>query len=207
MAKPFYLIRHLGPATCSEKQRGNVRSRDGVRERDHTRDLKKAGLFLLGAVLSVTTSAQTTVPRAAIIRYDTLHHAEVARDGMVVSQNRIASEVGAETLRQGGNATDAAVATAFALAVTLPRAGNLGGSGYALHYDSNQSVTAAYDFRSTAPAGATEMQFINPQGAIDWPALTFGARAAAVPGTVAGLWQLWREHGSLPWAIDCDNPI
>jgi gamma-glutamyltranspeptidase/glutathione hydrolase len=200
MAKPFYLIRHLGPATCSEKQRGNVRNRDGVRERDHTRDLKKAGLFLLGAVLSVTTSAQTTVPRAAIIRYDALHHAEVARDGMVVSQNRIASEVGAETLRQGGNAADAAVATAFALAVTLPRAGNLGGSGYALHYDSNQSVTAAYDFRSTAPAGATEMQFTNPQGDIDWPALTFGARAAAVPGTVAGLWQLWREHGSLPWA-------
>ena len=121
----------------------------------------------------------------------------VARNGMVVSQNVIASQVGADVLFQGGNAVDAAVATAFALAVTYPSAGNLGGGGF-LVLRPAQGEPVAYDFRETAPAGASPTMFLR-DGKYDPDLHHRSHLAVGVPGTVAGLHLAWKEHGKLPW--------
>jgi gamma-glutamyltranspeptidase/glutathione hydrolase len=142
------------------------------------------------------TVAQST---QAIIRYETVHNPAVGLHGMVVSQNDLATEVGHMILQRGGNAIDAAVATGFALAVTLPRAGNIGGSGFMLVHLAGENKTVALDYRSVAPLGATEAAYRDAAGEVDWDAATFGARAAAVPGTVAGFHEAWRRWGSLPW--------
>ena len=138
----------------------------------------------------------------SIIRYDSIHHPVAASGGMVVSQNEAASEVGRQILRKGGNAVDAAVAMGFALAVTLPRAGNLGGSGFMLVHmagSGGPDAVAALDFRSVAPAAASSGEFRGDDGEILRDALTFGPRAAGVPGTVAGLEDAWRRFGALSW--------
>ncbi len=146
----------------------------------------------------------------AIIRYDSIQHPVVAVGGMVVSQNELASEVGRRILRSGGNAVDAAVAMGFALAVTLPRAGNLGGSGFMLVHmaaDDGADPVIALDFRSAAPAAARSEVFSDASGAILWDELTFGPRAAGVAGTVAGLEEAWRRFGALPWTEVLDPAI
>ena len=138
----------------------------------------------------------------SIIRYQSIHHPIAASGGMVVSQNRLASEVGQQILLTGGNAVDAAVAMGFALAVSLPRAGNLGGSGFMLIHMQDFGApddVVALDFRSVAPAAARSEDFRDNDGDIQWDALTFGPRAAGVPGTVAGLAEAWRRFGSLSW--------
>ena len=120
-----------------------------------------------------------------------------ARNGMVVSQHFVASQVGVDVLWDGGNAVDAAVATAFALAVVHPAAGNLGGGGFLL-YRPAKGEPVAYDFRETAPAGSEAAMFLR-DGRYD-PALhNEGHRAVGVPGTVAGLHMAWRAHGKLDW--------
>ena len=120
-----------------------------------------------------------------------------ARNSMVVSQNAIASQVGASMLIGEGNAMDAAVATAFALAVVHPSAGNIGGGGFLL-YRSARGEAVAYDFRETAPARASADMFLR-DGQYD-PALHHHSHlAVGVPGTVAGLHRAWRDHGNLPW--------
>ena len=99
-----------------------------------------------------------------IIDYNSVSHPEIGTGGMVVSQRRIASEVGAQILREGGNAVDAAVATALALAVVLPRAGNLGGGGFMMIYSQEQNKTIAIDYREMAPLGATRDMFLDKKG-------------------------------------------
>jgi gamma-glutamyltranspeptidase/glutathione hydrolase len=146
--------------------------------------------------LCTAAAAQT---RQAIIRYDSVHHPVVGLHGMVVSQNDLASEIGRDILRQGGNAVDSAVATGFALAVTLPRAGNLGGSGFMLVHLAESGETVALDYRSIAPLASDPELFRLGEGEVDMDALTHGAKAAAVPGTVAGLYEAWQRWGSLPW--------
>lgn len=138
----------------------------------------------------------------SIIRYDSIHHPVAASGGMVVSQNEAASEVGRQILLAGGNAVDAAVAMGFALAVTLPRAGNLGGSGFMLVHmaeSGGPDAVAVLDFRSAAPTAAGSDEFRGDDGEILRDALTFGPRAAGVPGTVAGLEEAWRSYGALSW--------
>ncbi len=120
-----------------------------------------------------------------------------ARRGMVVSQNRIASEVGAAVLREGGNAMDAAVATAFALAVTHPTAGNIGGGGF-LVWRPSRGEPLAYDFRERAPAAATPEMWLR-DGEYSFELHHLSHRAVGVPGTVAGLLLAWEQQGSLPW--------
>lgn len=120
-----------------------------------------------------------------------------ARDGMVVAQDRLAATVGADVLREGGNAIDAAVATAFALAVTHPAAGNLGGGGFLL-YRAAAGAADAYDFRETAPAAASARMFLR-NGRYDSTLHHDGYLSVGVPGTVAGLHLAWREHGRLAW--------
>jgi gamma-glutamyltranspeptidase/glutathione hydrolase len=122
----------------------------------------------------------------------------VARHGMVVSQNAIASEVGARILAEGGGAIDAAVAVAFALAVVHPTAGNIGGGGFLL-YRPAEGEAIAYDFRETAPTGAYPEMFLS-EGRYDAERHHHGHLSVGVPGTVAGLRMAWEDHGRLPWA-------
>ncbi|HEX2188286.1 MAG TPA: gamma-glutamyltransferase, partial [Longimicrobiaceae bacterium] len=121
-----------------------------------------------------------------------------ARGGMVSTTDRVASEVGAEVLRRGGNAVDAAVATHFALAVVNPEAGNIGGGGFMVVRMAD-GTTAALDFRETAPLAATRDMYLDAQGNLT-DRSTVGHQAVAVPGSVAGMWEAHRRFGSLPWA-------
>jgi len=118
--------------------------------------------------------------------------------GLVVTSHHLASEVGAGILRGGGNAADAAVATAFALAVVLPSAGNLGGGGFLVHHDARGQVTS-FDFREQAPLAATERMYLDTAGAVDNRSNHEGPLAVGVPGTVAGLWLTHQRLGRLPW--------
>jgi len=120
-----------------------------------------------------------------------------SRTGMVISASDLASQVGARALKDGGTAVDAAVATAFALAVTHPTAGNIGGGGFLLHRAAS-GQTAAYDFRETAPAAASPTMFMKA-GKYDADLHHSGYLSVGVPGTVAGLHLAWKEHGKLPW--------
>ena len=119
---------------------------------------------------------------------------------MVASQNRWSSAVGAEILAAGGNAVDAAVATGFSLAVTLPRAGNIGGGGFMLVHDAESGADIAIDFREMAPVRATRDMYLDENGDVDPSRSKFGHLAAGVPGTVAGLWHAHQKYGKLPWA-------
>jgi len=121
-----------------------------------------------------------------------------ATGGMVSTTDRVASEVGAEVLRRGGNAVDAAVATHFALAVVNPEAGNIGGGGF-LVVRMADGTTAALDFREAAPMAATRDMYLDAQGNLTDRSLV-GHLAAGVPGSVAGMWEAHRRFGSLPWA-------
>jgi gamma-glutamyltranspeptidase / glutathione hydrolase len=120
-----------------------------------------------------------------------------AKDGMVVSQNELASVAGAQVLREGGSAVDAAVATAFVLAVTHPTAGNIGGGGF-LVFRSSAGSADAYDFRETAPASASATMFLK-DGKYDANLHHNSHLSVGVPGTVAGLHMAWKDHGKLPW--------
>jgi gamma-glutamyltranspeptidase/glutathione hydrolase len=118
---------------------------------------------------------------------------------MVSAQNRLSSEIGAKVLAEGGNAIDAAVAVGFSLAVTLPRAGNLGGGGFMLVHDAANDETIAIDYREQAPRRATRDMYLDADGNVDRQLSMFSHMAAGVPGTVAGFYLAHQEYGSLPW--------
>ena len=119
---------------------------------------------------------------------------------MVVSQNVLASQIGRKILEDGGNAVDSAIAVGFALAVTLPRAGNIGGSGFMLVHMAETDETVALDYRSMAPAGLDLDTIRDSEGNVDRRQINFGPLAPGVPGTVAGLYEAWQRFGSLPWS-------
>jgi gamma-glutamyltranspeptidase/glutathione hydrolase len=119
------------------------------------------------------------------------------REGMVVSDQPLATEVGLAVLQDGGNAVDAAVATAFALAVALPSAGNIGGGGFMVAHVNGESH--ALDFRETAPAAASRDMYLDAKGETGDRSLT-GHLASGVPGSVAGLYAAHQKLGSKPWA-------
>ncbi len=120
----------------------------------------------------------------------------VAEHGMVVTQEAVASRVGLDILKRGGNAVDAAVAVGFALAVTLPRAGNIGGGGFMLIYRADLKQTIAIDYREAAPAATTKDVFLDANGEADPFKSRYSGLAIGVPGTVAGLELAWRKYGS-----------
>jgi gamma-glutamyltranspeptidase/glutathione hydrolase len=122
----------------------------------------------------------------------------VAPHGMTASSSRLAAEAGTEILRAGGNAVDAAVATGFALAVTYPEAGNLGGGGYMLIRLRNGTV-AALDYREKAPLASYRDMFLDSAGVLTQEAVS-GRAASGVPGSVAGLTTAHAKYGSLPLA-------
>jgi gamma-glutamyltranspeptidase/glutathione hydrolase len=109
-----------------------------------------------------------------------------------------ATTVGLSVLKGGGNAIDAAVAVAFALAVVHPQAGNIGGGGFLVYYDAKTKAVWTLDFRETAPAAAQRNMFLMPDGKVS-PDIRNGPRASAVPGTVAGLAAAHERFGSRPW--------
>ena len=145
------------------------------------------------AVRSVATAPPSLVSREPVR----------APHGMVASTKEIASDVGAQILKRGGNAVDAAVATAFSLAVVHPVAGNLGGGGFML-IRLRDGRTTAIDYREVAPAGATRDMYLNDKGELikGEGSSTVGYRAAGVPGTVAGLELALKKYGSgkFTWA-------
>ena len=120
------------------------------------------------------------------------------KNGIVTSASRLASEAGVEALKQGGNAVDAAVATAFALAVTWPTAGNIGGGGFMVYHGEDGHATT-FDFREKAAIAATERMYLGLDGNVADNSNHIGPLAVGVPGTVAGLWKAHQELGSLPW--------
>ena len=127
---------------------------------------------------------------------------ETAQNGMVASQEAVASRVGVDILKKGGNAVDAAIATGFALAVTLPRAGNLGGGGFMMFHLADSGDTKALDYREMAPAAAFKDMFLGEDGEPDNQKSRFSGLAVGVPGTVAGFAEAFEKHGSgkLTWA-------
>ncbi len=180
----------------------------------------RPGLSLAALVLIAPAMAQPNLLQEASQRF----HPVVSSGGMVAAQEARAAAVGAQILLQGGNAVDAAVATSFALAVTLPQAGNLGGGGFLVLWlpqgsaAVNASATAAADplpqaraigrgvavavnFRETAPLAARPDLFLRPDGSVDRERATRSLLSTAVPGTVAGLTLVQRRYGRLPLRV------
>ncbi len=120
-----------------------------------------------------------------------------ATHGMVVSQSAIASQIGVDVLTEGGSAVDAAVATAFAMAVTHPSAGNIGGGGF-LIYRPASGEAVAYDFREVAPTGSHPEMWLD-EGEYSFQRHHMSHMAVGVPGTVSGLYLAWQDAGKLPW--------
>ena len=120
------------------------------------------------------------------------------KNGIVASSSAIASEVGVQVMKDGGNVVDAAIATAFAMAVTWPSAGNIGGGGFMIYHGAD-GETAAFDFREKAPLAATADMYLDDEGNIRDNSNHDGLLAVGVPGTVAGLALAHERYGSKPW--------
>ena len=120
----------------------------------------------------------------------------IARNGMVVAQESRAARIGIEILDRGGNAVDAAVAVGFALAVTYPRAGNIGGGGFMVIHLAKDNRDTAIDYRETAPAAATPTMFLDAKGEPDPVKSRDSGLSVGIPGTVAGLALAHRKYGS-----------
>ncbi|PCJ33963.1 MAG: gamma-glutamyltransferase [Cellvibrionales bacterium] len=133
----------------------------------------------------------------AIIDYNDRFHPVVSENGMVVSQEALASRIGADILAAGGNAIDAAVATGFALAVTLPQAGNIGGGGFMMIYLADEQRTLAVDYREMASLSAHRDLFLDKDGEVDEKKARYSRYSAGIPGTVAGLIYALNHYGSM----------
>lgn len=156
-------------------------------------------LTLALAAFALALPAPTLAQSRHLLEYPSIHSPVVGTRGMVVSQNEMASSVGAQILRDGGNAVDAAVAVAFALAVTLPRAGNVGGDGFITVYDAKSKQVRVIDFRGIAPRAATAAMFVDNKGK-ERGIASYGYLAPSVPGSVAGLEHAHKKWGKLSWA-------
>lgn len=153
-------------------------------------------LLFLGS--TQTHSADVASSEAPLIDFRSRFVPIAASGNMVVGPERLASEAGLIMLNQGGNAIDAAVATGFALAVTLPRAGNIGGGGFMLVHLAAENRNVFIDYREMAPAAATRDMFLTPEGKVDKRLAYFSHKASGVPGTVAGLIHALEQYGTLP---------
>ena len=148
-----------------------------------------------------TVSAAPAATQAAAAAYDydmDVFHPVVARNGMVASEQELASQIGLKVLKSGGNAIDAAVAMGFALAVALPNAGNLGGGGFMMVHDARTGKDIALDFREVAPQAATRNMYLDNQGNVISGKSLYTHSAIGVPGTVAGLAHAAQKWGTQP---------
>src|ERR1700756_5856259 len=154
-------------------------------------------LFAALLVIGIATPALGQVQRRAYEPSATNTIQSIrAESGMVVAQEKLAARVGTDILRQGGNAVDAAVATGFAMAVTYPRAGNIGGGGFMVIHLADRNEDVAVDYRETAPAAMTRDIFLGPDGKPDNAKSRDSALGIGVPGTVAGLALALEKYGS-----------
>ena len=140
---------------------------------------------------------ETTADQPLIIDFNERFLPVVARHGMVAGPEQLATEIGSRILQQGGNVVDAAVATGFALAVTYPRAGNLGGGGFMLIHLAEGNRQLFIDYRETAPAAASRDMFLLPDGKEDLMREYYSLQASGVPGTVAGMLYALETYGSM----------
>ncbi|HCL5278274.1 TPA: gamma-glutamyltransferase [Salmonella enterica] len=152
--------------------------------------------LLAGGTFSAVANPPVAPPVSYGVEEDVFHPVR-ATQGMVASVDAMATQVGVDILKQGGNAVDAAVAVGYALAVTHPQAGNLGGGGFML-LRTKDGATTAIDFREMAPAGATRDMFLDEQGNPDSKKSLTSPLASGTPGTVAGLSLALEKYGSLP---------
>ena len=154
----------------------------------------KSAAFILSLFFGSLVYAQV----APVARAPAIQPAQtvVARNGLVVAQEERAARIGIEFLDRGGNAVDAAVAVGFAMAVTYPRAGNIGGGGFMVIYLARDNRDLAIDYRETAPAAASETMFLDAQGNADPEKSRDSALSVGVPGTVAGLALAHAKYGS-----------
>jgi len=157
---------------------------------------RSGGLCVLILTACLTTLA-TPVFSQAILEGERFHPAS-ARQGMVATSHTLATEVALKVLQDGGNAVDAAVTAGFALAVTQPRSGNIGGGGFMLISKGDGSEPEAIDYREKAPSGATETMYQDESGEVVQNRSRFTHLAAGVPGTVAGFAMALERHGTLP---------
>ncbi|BAO54134.1 gamma-glutamyltransferase [Nonlabens marinus] len=134
-----------------------------------------------------------------LLTFSSLKAQTYARNGMVVSDNKLASDAGVQILKRGGNAIDATVATAFALAVTHPAAGNIGGGGFLVYLPENGQATTI-DFREKAPLASSPTMFLDENGKLVPGSNHDSIKAIGVPGTVAGMFLAHKKYGKLPWS-------
>ena len=155
--------------------------------------IRKFSWLVLGGL---SLSVQGTIAIAQQVQVSP----ERSPEAMVTSAHPLATDVGLQILKQGGNAVDAAVATTFAISVVEPFSAGIGGGGFLLHHQEQSGAIEALDFRERAPAKATETLYQDEQGNVKPGLSVNGHLAVAVPGTVAGLAEVHRRHGVLPWA-------
>lgn len=151
--------------------------------------------------LATELYANTALNQATLSSYDydnDIFHPVRAQNGMVASEHEIASQVGLDILKRGGNAVDAAVAVGFTLAVVLPHAGNLGGGGFLIVHDAQSGKNIALDFREMAPRRTSRDMYLDENGNIIAGKSLYSHDAIGVPGTVAGLEYSLKKWGSLP---------
>ncbi|MFK5921804.1 MAG: gamma-glutamyltransferase [Verrucomicrobiota bacterium] len=139
-----------------------------------------------------------TVAQSAILSARSVHHPVTGYGGMVASQEKLATQAGVQVLREGGNAVDAAVTIGFTLAVTLPRAGNIGGGGFMLVYLADQKQTIAINYREKSPAASHRDLFLDENGNADAKKSRYSPVASGVPGTVYGLCEALEKYGTIP---------
>ena len=152
-------------------------------------------LFGLPTIASASTEGvENSIPAS---RDDARFHPVTGKNGMVVSQEGWATRAGLEVLKNGGNAVDAAVTVGFALAVTLPRAGNIGGGGFMLVHLSEDNNTVALDYREMAPHRAHRDMFLNSKGEVDPERSRYSYLSVGVPGTVRGLALALKKFGTI----------
>jgi gamma-glutamyltranspeptidase/glutathione hydrolase len=159
-----------------------------------------AAFVLFVQVVLTTAPFPVAAQETAILSGRDIVHPVFARNGMVASQEASATRIGVEILERGGNAVDAAAAVGFALAVSLPRAGNLGGGGFMLIHMAKTGETVALDYRETAPALASRDMYLDGEGKVDSQRSRFSYLSVGVPGTVAGLAQAVERYGRLTLA-------
>jgi len=144
------------------------------------------------------TTVSTVFLLSTILADANSRHPARAKNGVVASSSMIASKVGIEVMKKGGNAVDAAVATALAMAVTWPTAGNIGGGGFLVYHGANGESTT-FDFREKAPLASTRTMYLDEDGNVRDNSNHVGILAVGVPGTVAGLELAHKRFGTLPW--------
>ncbi|MGU3629098.1 gamma-glutamyltransferase [Comamonas sp. C24C] len=188
------LIALTGLSACSSTAAPEAARKDGTAQASGN-DAK--------AQAAAPAVTQTAAAQAAAAAYDfdlDVFHPVIAKNGMVASEQELATQIGVDILKAGGNAVDAAVAVGFALAVALPNAGNIGGGGFMMVHDAKSGKDIALDFREVAPRGASRTMYLDADGKVIDGKSLHTHYAVGVPGTVAGMTHALSRWGSMPLA-------